>query len=47
MIRNPAIMLPRASRVMGDSTAGLFSFTWARGGIRTKPVWTIKVIRMV
>lgn len=45
--KNPARMLPSASRVMGDVTAGLFSFIGVKGGIRTKPVCTSTVIRIV
>lgn len=44
---SPAVMLPRARRVIGEVTAGLFSFTGVRGGIRTKPVCTMMVIRIV
>lgn len=47
MMRSPAVMLPRASRVIGEVTRGLFSFTGMRGGIRTKPVCTRMVIRIV
>lgn len=47
VIRNPAIMLPNARRVMGEVTAGLFSFIGVKGGIRTKPVCTSTVIRIV
>lgn len=47
VIRNPAVMLPTASRVSEESTAGLFSLMLARGGIRTNPVCTSRVIRIV
>lgn len=47
VMRNPARMLPSARRVMGEVTAGLFSFTGVKGGIRTKPVCTSTVIRIV
>lgn len=47
MIRKPAVMLPSARRVIEERTAGLFSFIGARGGIRTWPVCTRKVIRIV
>lgn len=47
VMRNPARMLPSASRVMGEVTAGLFSFTGVKGGIRTKPVCTSTVMRIV
>lgn len=38
VMRNPARMLPSARRVMGEITAGLFSFTGVKGGTRTKPL---------
>lgn len=38
MISSPAVMLPSASRVIGEITRGLFSFIGVKGGIRTKPV---------
>lgn len=47
VMRNPARMLPRASRVMGEVTAGSFSFIGVRGEIRTKPVCTSTVMRIV
>lgn len=47
VMRNPARILPNASRVMGEVTAGLFSLIGVRGGIRTKPVCTSTVIRIV
>ena len=47
VIRSPAVMLPSASRVIGDVTAGLFSFIGVRGGIRVKPACTSMVMRMV
>ena len=47
VMRNPARILPRASRVMGEVTAGSFSFIGVRGGIRTKPVCTSTVMRIV
>lgn len=47
MMRNPAVMLPSASRVIGEVIAGLFSFIGVRGGIRGKPVCTSTVIRIV
>lgn len=47
VIRNPAAMLPSARRVIEERTAGLFSFMGVRGGIRTYPVWTSRVIRIV
>ena len=47
MIINPAVMLPRASRVIGEVTLGLFSFIGVSGGIRTKPAWTNVVMRIV
>lgn len=47
VMMNPAVMLPSARRVMGDRTAGLFSFIGVRGGMRTYPVCTIRVIRVV
>lgn len=47
VMRNPAVMLPSASRVRGEVTAGLFSLIGARGVIRTKPVCTSTVIRIV
>lgn len=47
VIRNPAAMLPSARRVIGRRIAGLFSFIGVRGGMRTKPVWTIRIIRIV
>lgn len=47
VMRKPAMMLPRASRVMGEVTAGLFSFIGVRGEIRVKPVCTSMVMRIV
>ncbi|OBR43053.1 hypothetical protein A9196_17425 [Aeromonas dhakensis] len=47
VMRNPAMMLPSARRVMGAVTAGLFSFIGVRAGIRTKPVCTSTVMRIV
>lgn len=47
VIRNPAVILPSARRVIGRRIAGLFSFIGVRGGMRTKPVWTIRIIRTV
>lgn len=47
VIRNPAVMLPSARRVIGEVTAGLFSLTGVRDGIRVNPVWTSRVMRMV
>lgn len=44
---SPAVMLPSARRVIGEDTAGLFSLIGVRGGIRTKPAWTSKVMRIV
>lgn len=38
VMRKPARMLPSARRVIGEVTAGLFSFIGVKGGIRTKPV---------
>lgn len=47
VMRNPAVMLPRANRVRGEVTAGLFSLIGVRGGIRTKPACTSTVMRIV
>lgn len=47
VIRKPATMLPSARRVIEERTAGLFSFIGVKGGIRTYPVWTNRVIRIV
>lgn len=47
VMRNPAVMLPTARRVIGDVTAGLFSLIGARGGIRVKPDCTRTVMRIV
>lgn len=47
VMMNPAVMLPSASRVIGEVTAGLFSFIGVSGGIRTNPVCTRTVIRIV
>lgn len=47
VIRSPAIILPKASRVIGEITSGLFSFIGVRGGIRTNPVCTSTVMRIV
>lgn len=47
VMMNPAVMLPRARRVMGEVTAGLFSFIGVRGGMRTKPACTRTVMRIV
>lgn len=44
---NPAVMLPSARRVIGEDTAGLFSLIGVRGGIRTNPAWTSRVMRIV
>lgn len=44
---SPAVMLPRARRVIGATTAGLFSFIGVRGGIRVNPVCTSMVMRIV
>ena len=41
----PARMLPRARRVIGLVTAGLFSFTGVVAGTRVNPVWTSRVMR--
>lgn len=38
VMKNPARILPNARRVMGEVTAGLFSFIGVKGEIRTKPV---------
>lgn len=38
VMKNPARMLPKARRVMGEITAGLFSFIGVKGVTRTKPV---------
>lgn len=46
VMMNPAVMLPSARRVIGDVTAGLFSFIGVSGGMRTKPACTRMVIRM-
>lgn len=40
-------MLPKARRVSGEVTAGLFSLIGASGGIRVNPVCTSTVIRIV
>lgn len=45
MISRPAVMLPRAKRVMGLVIAGLFSFIEMVGVVRVKPVWTSRDIR--
>lgn len=37
VIRNPAVMLPSARRVIGEVTAGLFSLIGVREGIRVNP----------
>lgn len=47
VMMNPAVMLPNARRVIGEVTAGLFSFIGVRGGIRTKPACTSMVMRIV
>lgn len=47
VIRKPARMLPSARRVIGEVTAGLFSFIGVKGGIRVKPVCTSTVMRIV
>lgn len=47
VMMNPAMMLPRARRVIGEVTAGLFSFIGVSGGIRAKPACTKIVMRMV
>lgn len=44
---SPAVMLPSARRVIGATTAGLFSFIGVRGGIRVNPVCTSTVMRIV
>lgn len=45
MISNPAVMLPRARRVIGLMISGLFSFVGVIGGMRLNPVCTSRVIR--
>lgn len=44
-ISRPAIMLPRARRVIGLRIVGLFSFMGVMGGVRLNPVWTSRVSR--
>lgn len=44
MIR-PAVMLPRARRVIGLRIVGLFSLIGAMEGERLSPVWTMRVRR--
>jgi len=41
----PAVMLPRASRVIGRIIIGLFSFIGRTVGDRVGPVCTSRVIR--
>lgn len=43
----PAIMLPKARRVIGFMMVGLFSFIGVTGSVRMNPVWTSMVIRIV
>ena len=45
MISRPAAMLPRASRVIGLTRVGVFSFMGVIAGMRGNPVWTSKVMR--
>lgn len=47
VMSRPAMMLPRARRVIGLVIAGSFSFIGVIGGIRVNPVWTSRVMRMV
>lgn len=47
VMSRPAIMLPRARRVIGLMIAWSFSFTGAVVGIRVNPVWTSNVMRRV
>ena len=44
-INRPAIMLPRASRMIGRMAGGAFSFMGVIAGVRVCPVWTSKVMR--
>lgn len=41
----PAVMLPRASRVIGLMSVGVFSFIGVIVGMRGNPVWTSRVMR--
>lgn len=41
----PAVMLPRARRVIGLMSIGVFSFMGVVVGVRGGPVWTNRVMR--
>ena len=41
----PAVMLPRASRVIGLMSVGVFSFIGVIVDMRGNPVWTSRVMR--
>lgn len=47
VISRPAMMLPRARRIIGLVIVGSFSFIGVVGGIRVNPVWTSSVMRIV
>lgn len=44
-ISSPAMILPRARRVMGRMAEGVFSSIGVIGGVRVYPVWTRMVMR--
>lgn len=41
----PAVMLPRARRVIGLMSVGVFSFMGVIVDVRGDPVWTSRVMR--
>lgn len=45
MMSRPAMMLPRASRVIGLMSVGVFSFMGVVVGMRGNSVWTSRVMR--
>lgn len=47
VMSRPAVMLPRARRVIGLMIARSFSFIGTVVGIRVNPVWTSSVMRRV
>lgn len=47
MISKPAVILPRARRMIGLVIVWLFSFTGMSVIMRVNPVWTIDVMRRV
>ncbi len=44
-IRRPAMMLPKANRMIGRMAEGVFSLIGVIGMVRLYPVWTSRVMR--